>query len=311
MPTPYAVGPVNAYLIDAEPLTLIDAGINTPQAENALRIALASAGAFPESIERIIITHAHPDHYGLVHMLQEASGATVYFPEREIARVRDRQLVFEVGRLLLEAGMPLDLLFQMDQQRRRGPRPRMQHEEVIPVADGDSFEFSAPEGTFSLNAHLLPGHTGGHMCYLETGSGTFFAGDQLLPDVSPNPLIEPSLDVPGERRRSLKEYLASLAKMADLELGLAYPGHGAPIEDPNKLIAWTIDHHLAKKDDVAGRLRPEARTPYELAREIYPHVEGYDIYLAVSETVAHLDLVVEDGGAIVEDRDGVTYYRAT
>ncbi len=123
MPTPYAVGPVNAYLIEAEPLTLIDAGINTPDAQNALALALAGAGYFVESIERILVTHAHPDHYGLVPYLQEASGATVYFPEREIARVRDRQMLFEVGRLLMVAGMPLELLSKWTSSGKRTRPP--------------------------------------------------------------------------------------------------------------------------------------------------------------------------------------------
>ena len=158
MPTPYAVGPVNAYLIDAEPLTLVDAGINTPQAQNALLLGLASFGFFPQSIERILITHAHPDHYGLVHVLQELSGATVYFPEREIARVRDRQMLFEVGRLLVEAGMPLELLFKMDQERKKDrARPRMSHDEVVPVKHGDTFAFKGEAGDFELETHLYRG----------------------------------------------------------------------------------------------------------------------------------------------------------
>ncbi|MDQ4025056.1 MAG: MBL fold metallo-hydrolase [Actinomycetota bacterium] len=187
MPTPYAVGPVNAYLVEAQPLTLVDAGINTPEAQNALVLALTAAGYFVESVERILITHAHPDHYGLVPFLQEVSGATVYFPEREIARVRDRQMLFEVGRLLMEAGMPLELLFKMDQQRKKDPAPRVPHEEVVPVTDGDTFSFTTGDGSFELQALLMPGHTGGHVVYFEPETRTMFAGDQLLPDVSPNP----------------------------------------------------------------------------------------------------------------------------
>jgi glyoxylase-like metal-dependent hydrolase (beta-lactamase superfamily II) len=309
MPTPYAVGPVNAYLIEADPLTLVDAGINTPAANNALVIALTSAGYFPESIQRVLVTHAHPDHYGLVHVIQESSGATVYFPRREIERVRDRQMLFEVGRLLLEAGMPLELLFKMDQERKNDPRPMVKHDEVIPVGDGDRFELETSEGSFELEAMDMPGHTGGHMVYVESTSGTMFAGDQLLPDVTPNPLLEPSLDEPGERRRSLREYIESLQKMAALELTLAYPGHGEPITDPEALIARTIEHHEKRKATVAGHLGREGKSPYELAREIYPKVTGYDVFLGVSEVVAHLDLVVEDGDAIVDERDGVTYYR--
>lgn len=312
MPTPYAVGPVNAYLIRAEPLTLVDAGINTPQAQNALMLGLQEVDVFPESIRRILITHAHPDHYGLVGFLQERSGATVYFPRREIARVRDRQMLFEVGRLLIEAGMPLELLFKMDQQRKRDPyRPGIDHDVVVPIDEGDAFSFHGDDGDFELTTLHMPGHTGGHVVFHEPGSGTLFAGDQLLPEVSPNPLLEPSIDEPGERRRSLKEYLTSLERMDALSLSLAYPGHGAEVSDPHALIRSTIEHHLKRKADVAGFLGPEGKTVYEISSEIYPDVSGYDVFLAVSEVVAHLDLVVEDGDAALETRDdGVVAYRS-
>lgn len=309
MPTPYAVGPVNAYLIEAEPVTLIDAGINTPQAQNALLLGLEEAGLFPESIERILITHAHPDHYGLVGFLQERSGATVYFPKREIARVRDRQMLFEVGRLLMEAGMPLELLFKMDQQRKKGPKPGIDHDVVVPIDEGDRFEFTTGEGSFELITLHMPGHTGGHVVFHDPEGGVLFAGDQLLPEVSPNPLLEPSLDEPGERRRSLKEYLASLDRMGGLGLQLAYPGHGDPVTDPKELIDSTTEHHLKRKVQVAGFLTDEPRTVYDIATEVYPNVRDYDVFLAVSEVVAHLDLVVEDGDAVVESSDGLTLYR--
>ncbi|HEY7876174.1 MAG TPA: MBL fold metallo-hydrolase, partial [Actinomycetota bacterium] len=280
MPTPYGVGPVNAYLLEAEPLTLIDCGINTPHAQNALFLEIAAAGYFPESIERVIVTHAHPDHYGLVHVMQDVAGATVFFPEREIRRVRDRQMLFEVGRLLMEAGMPLDLLFKMDQQRKSDPRPRLDHDHVVPVHDGDTFAFEGDDGAFTLSAHLMPGHTGGHFVYLDDATKTLFAGDQLLPETSPNPLLEPSLDEPGERRRSLKEYLRSLERMATMDLRLVYPGHGGPVDNPGALIASMIEHHAKRKAAVAGHLDEAGKTPYEIATEVYPEVRDYDTFLA-------------------------------
>lgn len=310
MPTPYAVGPVNAYLIPGEPLTLIDAGFNTPEAQDALFTELAAGGYSAESIERVLITHAHPDHYGLLHVIQDRSHATVYFPEREIWRVRDRQLLFEVGRLLMEAGMPLDLLFKMDQQRKNEPRPKMNHDEVVPLKGGETFEVTVEGETVTLETHHMPGHTGGHVVYFEPHTRTLFAGDQLLPGTSPNPLLEPSFDEPGERRRSLKDYLRSLDRMHDLDPAIAYPGHGDPITDPRALIEWTIEHHDKRKVTIAGHLSSTAKTPYELAAELYPDKIGYEAFLAVSEVVAHLDLVVDDGDVVVEDRDGVTYYSA-
>ena len=310
MPTPYAVGPVNAYLIPGEPLTLVDAGFNMPQAQNALMIELAADGYYPESLQRVLITHAHPDHYGLLHVIQDRSHATVYFPEREIWRVRDRQLLFEVGRLLMEAGMPLELLFKMDQQRKNEPRPKMRHDEVIPLKGGETFEITAEGRTFTLETHHMPGHTGGHVVYFEPETRTLFAGDQLLPGTSPNPILEPSLEEPGERRRSLKEYLESLHRLHQMDPSIAYPGHGDPITDPRALIEWTIEHHEKRKVTIGGLLDDTGKTPYQLAEQLYPEKIGYEAFLAVSEVVAHLDLVVEDGNAVVEDRDGVTYYSA-
>jgi glyoxylase-like metal-dependent hydrolase (beta-lactamase superfamily II) len=144
--------------------------------------------------------------------------------------------------------------------------------------------------------------------YFEPETRTMFAGDQLLPTTSPNPLLEPSLDDPEERRRSLKDYLSSLHKMAALQPTLVYPGHGDPVMDPAELIASTIEHHEKRKVEVAGYLGPTGQTPYEIAGRMFPHKMEQEAFLAVSEVVAHLDLVVEDGDAITEDRDGVVYY---
>ena len=207
--------------------------------------------------------------------------------------------------------MPLELLVKMEQQRRQDPRPKMDSDGILEVTDGQTFAFEDGSRRFELQAHLMPGHTGGHVVYLEPRTRTLFAGDQLLPEVSPNPLIEPSVDEPGERRRSLKDYLTSLQAMAEMDPAVVYPGHGDPVTEPRALIRRTIDHHHARKNDIAGRLNGQAKTPYELAQELFPGASGYDSFLSVSEVVAHLDLVLEEGRAEVELRDGVTFYRAS
>ena len=311
MPTPYGIGPVNAYLIEAEPLTFIDSGIGTPEARAALEEGIAGPGFALKDIVQILVTHAHPDHFGNVHLIEERSGATIYLPKLEMDRVRDRSELFTaMGRLLVEAGVPVEQLLRMDEARKKSPRARLDDEALTPLVDGDTFPLAIQGATVELIALHMPGHSGGHMVFHEPRTGTLFAGDQLLPDVSPNPLLEPSLDEPGERRRSLKEYLHSLERMAALGVRLVYPGHGAPITDPGSVIERTIEHHHKRKALVAAHLGSDGKSPYQLATEFYPNVEGYDIFLSVSEVVAHLDLVVDDGDAVVEDRSGVTYYRA-
>jgi glyoxylase-like metal-dependent hydrolase (beta-lactamase superfamily II) len=208
--------------------------------------------------------------------------------------------------LLVEAGMPLELLFKMSKQRGQQPGPRVDRDQVVPVHDGDRFSF----GDFELIAYDMPGHTGGHVVYLEPDTRTLFAGDQLLPKTSPNPLLEPSLDDPEERRRSLKDYMRSLGKMADMDLTLVYPGHGDPVTDPGELIRSTIEHHEKRKMEVGGYLGTTGQTPYQIAAKMFPDKMDYEAFLAVSEVVGHLDLVVDDGDAEVYEEAGVTFYRS-
>lgn len=305
MTTPYGVGPVNAYLLDEEPLTLIDAGFQTDEAKAEFEAQLAETGHEVSEIERVLITHGHPDHYGLVPWLQEL-GIEVHFPARELERMTGKGMRLHFGSLLLQTGMPLDLLMEMDEHRKKDPRPWLDIPSLLPVHDGDRFAF---EG-FTLESHHVPGHSGGHFVYFEPETRVMFAGDQLLPHVSPNPLLEPSLEDHTERRRSLVDYLATLERFREMDPSIAYPGHGDPITDVAGLIDSTIAGHLERKEKVAALLSGRGQSPYEIAQQLFPGVTGYDIYLSVSEVVAHLDLVSDEGGTVTEERDGITYYRA-
>jgi glyoxylase-like metal-dependent hydrolase (beta-lactamase superfamily II) len=305
MPTPYGVGPVNAYLVDGDPLTLVDAGFQTDESKQAFIDQLAATGHQPSDIRRVLVTHGHPDHYGLVPWLQEMD-IEVHFPGHELDRMTGKGMRMHFGRLLLQAGMPLDLLMKMDEHRKKDPRPWLDIPSLLPVHDGDTFEFD----TFQLGAHHVPGHSGGHFVYFEPESRVLFAGDQLLPHVSPNPLLEPSLEDHTQRRRSLVDYLETLERFRKMDASIAYPGHGDPIEDVIGLIDSTIAQHRERKKEVAKLLTGRGQSPYDLAQQMFPGVKGYDIFLSVSEIVAHLDLIEDDGETVIEERDGITYYRA-
>jgi glyoxylase-like metal-dependent hydrolase (beta-lactamase superfamily II) len=174
-----------------------------------------------------------------------------------------------------------------------------------PVRDGDVFEFR----DFMLVAVSLPGHTGGHLGYYEPGSGTLFAGDTLLPHVSPNPLLEPEGESPVQRRRSLKQYLESLDKLDALDISIVYPGHGPVITDPKTIIGYMREHHSRRLEVVMECLNAGGKSPYEVSKELYPSVNGYDHFLAVSEVIGHLDVLVEEKRATSEVReDGVEYF---
>jgi hypothetical protein len=112
-----------------------------------------------------------------------------------------------------------------------------------------------------------------------------------------------------ERRRSLLECIESLDVLASLPLTGVFPGHGPVIKDPRLLIVEMREHHRERADDLAGMLTEEGRSAWQLANELFTDLEGFDNFLAVSEVVAHIDLLVEQGRAEPVQQGGVTYYR--
>lgn len=306
VPTPFAVGPANVYAFPGPPVTLFDCGPNTPSTETALMLGLASAGLHPEQIARVAISHGHPDHYGMAPRLREISGATVLIGELDLPKLFDRSmLVAATGKLLLRAGMPMEQLLDMGERERKLGNLRPEVEGAAPLREGDRLEF---EG-FDLEVLHLPGHTAGHICLYHAASGVLFSGDTLLLDISPNPLLEPDPRDPVERRRSLVEYLASLDRLAVLPLATVYPGHGEPIEQPHSLIEEMRAHHRSRAERLASMLDREGKSGWQLALELFPSLQGFDNFLAVSEVVAHVDLLVDQGRAEPFERGGITYFR--
>ena len=307
VPTPFAVGPANVYVTTAEPFTLIDTGTNTPETETALMSGLAAAGVAPERIERIVITHGHPDHYGLAPRIRELSGASIMIGEADIAKVAsNRSMLHATGRLLLGEGMPMETLMEMGERQRtkdfRDLHPPV--DGIVALRGDETLRFDG----FALRVLHLPGHTAGHICLFDQASGVLFSGDTLLLNITPNPLLEPNPADPTERRRSLLEYVDTLDRLAGMPLTEVFPGHGPPIGDPRGLIEEMRGHHRRRAADLESRLAPEGKTGWQLAVELFPGLTGFDNFLAVSEVVGHMDLLVEEGRAEAEVRDGVTYY---
>jgi glyoxylase-like metal-dependent hydrolase (beta-lactamase superfamily II) len=305
VPTPYRVGPANVYVFPAEPVTLFDCGPNTPATENALTLGLAEYGLHPEQIARVVISHGHPDHYGLAPRIQELSGAEIFIGERDAPKVAGESMMLATGKLLLGQGMPMEELMEMgDRERGLGNlRPRIEHPTLL--RGGERILFDG----FDLEVLHLPGHTAGHICLYHRPSGFLFSGDTLLLHISPNPLLEPDPADPGERRRSLLEYIETLDVLASLPLSRVFPGHGPFIDDAHRLIEDMRKHHRQRADALAGMLTDGGRSAWQLANELFANLEGFDNFLAVSEVVAHIDLLVEQGRAEPVLRDGVTFYR--
>ena len=254
IPNLFFEGRNSVYVIRSEPLTLIDTGIATDRAFEALVEGLAECGVRVGDIRRVILTHKHIDHIGNAWRIQQASGAEILIHKAEIAAVNDvdpsSSRFRELARQRLEEwNVPKSLI---DDRTTSKPHHRWKIEsaEARPFEGGQTIEQEG--GDFEV-LHT-PGHTLGSVC-LRSGS-ILLTGDHVLPGISPN--------VGGgdlNNRGMLKHFRASLG--ATRELGtdelLVLPGHGKPFYGLTARCDELLDHHdqrLAAIVDILKDLGP-------------------------------------------------------
>jgi glyoxylase-like metal-dependent hydrolase (beta-lactamase superfamily II) len=303
IPTPFPVGPVNAYLLEGDPLTLVDTGPKGAASQDAIESALAAAGRGVTDLRRIVITHGHTDHFGQAESLRAQSGAEVFAHASEQPKLAgERWVADHLVAFFREAGMP-ESFFAAFSQMVSAYRVFFDPLEAFtPLVDGDTLAI----GDERLRVLHCPGHSQGHVC-LYHDDGVLIAGDLLLEEVSPNPIVEFSPD--GRRQTTLPQYLHSLRRVLLLNCDLAYPGHGEPITNPSSRIRELIAHHEQRKEEIAARLGRAPKTLVDLTQEIYHGLDDLNLMLALSEVIGHLDLLAEEKRIATSRRRGTLLYR--
>jgi len=299
LPTPFYVGPVNVYVIAEEPLTIIDTGPKTKDAINALRAGLRNARLLVSDIQRIVLTHAHEDHCGLARSLRdEAKNAQVFVHNWETGH-RVGRLEYEEHRILLvRAGVPDDEIQAM----------RRMYESVRQYADSladDEYNHLSDEAELnftngSLRILHTPGHTPGSCSFLREADRTVIAGDCVLKRITPNPVLSPDPIDPSKRFPSLAEYLVSLARLRSFAPTLVYGGHGEPVRDYEELFNRYVRAINERQQAVIGLLPKEGASAWDIAGAMFPGSDDVHRFLAVSEAVAHLDLLHSEGKIALE-----------
>lgn len=296
VPTPFLVGPVNIYLLNGPEPALIDAAPHTVEAWTALCHGLATHGHALADIRHLVITHAHPDHYGMAARIVAESGAQVYSHRYNLDRLATADSAMRrsedwMAELLRQAGVPPRDLEDMRQDFDDSANY------VQPVAvdtvldDNDTLRL----GQDQWKVVHTPGHARGHICLFHSPSGRLFSGDHLIRNISSNPIVEPPLPGETERPHTLSQYIRSLKKVAAMNVTEAYPGHGAPISDTRGLIARRLEFHRRRAEQIAALLDDGSKTPYQIAQTLFPTLRGMNLFLAVSETIGHLDILEEEG----------------
>lgn len=313
LPTPFLVGRVNCYLIEDEPLTLIDTGPNSGKSLDDLERALAGHGRRIEDLELIVLTHQHMDHLGLLEILARRSGAEVasfhllgpYLADFSRSAAADDEFAQTVMR---RHGVPADLATVLGALaaafRAFGSSGHVTRE----LRDGDELEFR----NRTLKVYHRPGHSPSDTIFSDEDRGMLIAGDHLLANISSNPLISRPLSGGGDqpRPRALLQYIDSMRMTRELPARLVLSGHGDPILEHAELIDERLRMHRRRADRIAHILDAQPLTAYEIALRMWGNVAVTQAYLTLSEVLGHLDLLVESGQVAERNRDGIAVFEA-
>jgi glyoxylase-like metal-dependent hydrolase (beta-lactamase superfamily II) len=305
IPTPFPVGPVNAYLLLADPLTIVDPGMVWDDSTERLASWLESHGRAIGDLQQIVVTHGHPDHFGAAGWLAERSDAVVVAGRAEAPKLlgsMDRERLRSVVDLLGVPEAVRDTFAGFYDGVRNLTHP-IDPDRLVLLDDGDTLTAGGRE----WHAHVTPGHAVGHLSLYDPVDRTLLSGDHLLACITPNPVLEPDPGTEHGRRRSLVEYIDSLDRFCRLDPLTILPGHGPRFTDVATLSTAMRHHHRTRADEILSAVRQAGEpTPFELVGAVFPELRGFSIMLGISEIVGHLDLLEADGAVT---RSGATPHR--
>ncbi len=298
---------VNVYVLErSDGLVLIDAGWATPESLAVLSDSMAEFGHRPADVTDVLVTHIHRDHYTQAVDLRRRFGARVHLGAGERPGL---ELLAK-----LHTDVPVSSL---DTLRRGGAG-----ELASRLADGygefDPSGWEQPDRWLSAGTHHslrvipTPGHTRGHVVYLDEANGVLFSGDHVLPHITPSIGFEL-----GEPGLPLADYLSSLRLMLTLPDTRLLPAHGPITGSTHVRVKELLAHHDERLAETEEALHSGARDGYAVAQRLpwtgrrvrFDELNGFNQMLAVNETVAHLDVLVARGRATSSTVDGVARYR--
>lgn len=304
-PLPFESPPwVNAYAIEAaDGLLLIDCGTDWDPGHEALTGGLKTLGLDPSSVHTLLVSHLHLDHVGMSSRLVREWGCRFVMHQQAadlVERYNDTPgYASRLRRLAERHGVPESLAEAATELTRPDYMPLIDPPDHT-VEDGDRIDLG---GGRSLEVLHTPGHEPAHICVRDSRTGILFAGDHILPRISPVIMYDLGLVDP------LGDYLSSLRRLLELEIGITYPAHGSLIGRGDERARQILLHHDRRLGDMADLVRVSDTNAWEVMLASFrPNLSPLQARLAFLETVSHLEhlrLTGRIGGA---ERDGrVTY----
>jgi glyoxylase-like metal-dependent hydrolase (beta-lactamase superfamily II) len=320
VPTPFLVGRVNCYLIEDDPLTLVDTGPNSGKSLDELERALAELGHRIEDLGLLVITHQHMDHLGLLEIIARRSGAEVaaldvlapYLEDFSASAAADDAFSMAVMR---RHGVPSELATALQMVGGAFRAFGSSGQVTVPLSQGT--ELTLRDRT--LTALHRPGHSPSDTVFWDARRQILIAGDHLLSRISSNPLISRPLTggVGGigsgastDRPHALMRYMESLRETREMPAQLVLGGHGPPVTEHDSLIDERFRMTARRSDKIHRLLDSGPQTGYDLASQMWGNVAVTQAFLTISEVLGHLDLLIADGRATEDESGPVTLFEA-
>jgi glyoxylase-like metal-dependent hydrolase (beta-lactamase superfamily II) len=315
VPTPFAVGAVNLYVIEDDPLTLVDAGPNSGVALDDLERGLEGLGHRIEDIGLLVLTHQHMDHIGLAAIIARRSGGEVAALDRlapylerfgEDMELDDRF----AARQLLRHGIPQDVVHAL---RAVSASYRAWGSSVTvsrPLAAGSVLRLRDR----SLEVLHRPGHSPSDTVFWDAERRILIGGDHLIGHISSNPLLTRPLGDTGEedaaspRPQALVSYIESLKATREMEIEVILAGHGQPVVGHVELIDERLRLHERRAQKIYDLVGERPKTAYEISQALWGTVAVTQAYLTLSEVLGHADLLLNRGLLVETVKDGLATF---
>jgi glyoxylase-like metal-dependent hydrolase (beta-lactamase superfamily II) len=317
VPLPYnPLGHLNSYLIKSvDKNFLIDTGLDFPQAFQSLCTGLSEAQVKPEELTEILVTHFHVDHIGLIPRFRETSRKiklSIHHVEAELSKLISSEFEDYKKDMITfpqANGMPSSAATKIERFHPAFFTPQAYKElatTAFPLHDGQEISV----GDYKLQVVWTPGHSPGHICLYEPSLKLLFSGDHLLPTISPH--VAQFM----ENTDPLSDYLKSLEKTGRLDVDVVLPAHEETFTNHRERVAQLKDHHERRLSEITDVINDGSMTAYTIASKVHWNVNYqswdefplFQKYLALGETVAHLNLLEQKGLVRKTKVDQVIFY---